>query len=585
MLELRDVTLFIGKGEEVRPLLSDVSAKFPRGHFGAIIGPSGCGKSTLLKVITGIAHGEEEGEVHWDGRNLMEEDFSPSEIGYVPQFSIAHDELTVRECVAYSMKLRVRGMQGDPLDEAVARILDEVNMTEFSDRRVHVLSGGQRRRLALAMELASKPVMLLADEVTSGLDPQSEDEIVTLLHGLSRSDGRVVLSVTHSLRHLSFYDSVLVLYQGVVAYHGPPEFLTHYFRCEDPQELYGQLSLRDGREWSQSWKKHRRAFIEAMTGKASPDLEDVNFDSVAEEGEVPVENTVATTPSETLPQPGILSQFFTLTARRFRIFSRNKAQIFLQLGLIFGFPVLVAIFAWNGLPAVQNLSMGMDLNVMDQLQENMKFLVQGSKIGSLVSGIVMFQVILLTLMGANNSGREIAAERLIFEKEKLSGLNPLSYIGSKAVFLAALVVGQSLWMGLFVHFVCGFPGELPAQLLFLILVNAAMTSVCLAISSLMGSAEQASLMSIYLVGFQLPLSGAVLALPDWVGSITRPFIAAYWSWSGVLQTLKGERYYDIVNTVIQTALSPVSLCLWVLCSHVIIGLFIAWLGCQRQRLD
>ena len=76
-----------------------------------------------------------------------------------------------------------------------------------------------------------------------------------------------------------------------------------------------------------------------------------------------------------------------------------------------------------------------------------------------------------------------------------------------------------------------------------------------------------------------------LALPDWVGSLTRPFIAAYWSWSGVLQTLRGERYYDIVQTVIQTALSPASLCLWVLCSHVIIGLFIAWLGCQRQRMD
>ena len=162
MLELRDVTLFIGHGEDVRPLLSDVSARFPRGHFGAIIGPSGCGKSTLLKVITGIAHGDEEGQIHWDGRNLMEQDFSPSEIGYVPQFSIAHDELTVRECVAYAMKLRVRGMHGDPLDEAVARILDEVNMTEFSDRLVHVLSGGQRRRLALAMELASKPVMLLS---------------------------------------------------------------------------------------------------------------------------------------------------------------------------------------------------------------------------------------------------------------------------------------------------------------------------------------------------------------------------------------------------------------------------------------
>jgi ABC-type multidrug transport system ATPase subunit len=539
----------------------------------------------LLKVITGIAHGDEEGEIHWDGRNLMEEDFSPSEIGYVPQFSIAYDELTVRECVAYSMKLRVRGMHGDPLDEAVARILDEVNMTEFSDRLVQVLSGGQRRRLALAMELASKPAMLLADEVTSGLDPQSEDEIVTLLHGLSRSEGRVVLSVTHSLRHLPYYDSVLVLYKGVVAYHGPPEFLSHYFRCEDPQELYGQLEQRNAREWSQSWKKHRQAFLGSMAGNVSPELESVNFQSLEDDATATVDAPMPETPQlDTLPGPGALSQFFTLTARRFQIFSRNKAQIFLQLGLIFGFPILVAIFAWNGLPAVKDLSMGLDTNVMQKMQENMQFLVQGSKIGSLVSGIVMFQVILLTLMGANNSGREIAAERLIFEKEKLSGLSPLSYIASKAVFLATLVVAQSFWMGLFVHFVCGFPGELPAQLVFLVLVNAAMTSVCLAISSLMGSAEQASLVSIYLVGFQLPLSGAVLALPDWVGSITRPFIAAYWSWSGVLQTLKGERYYDIVQTVIQTALSPVSLCLWVLCSHVVIGLFIAWIGSQRQRL-
>lgn len=585
VLELRDVTLFIGQGEEVKPLLSDVSAKFPRGHFGAIIGPSGCGKSTLLKTITGIAHGEEEGEIFWDGRNLIEQDFSPAEIGYVPQFSIAHEELTVRECVAYSMKLRVRGMSGDPLDEAVARILDEVNMTEFSDRLVSVLSGGQKRRLALAMELASKPVMLLCDEVTSGLDPQSEDEIVTLLHGLSRADGRVVLSVTHSLRHLGYYDSVMVLYKGVVAYHGPPEYLSHYFNCEDPQDLFGQLPLREARDWSQSWIKHRHAFTEAMAGHPSANLEDVSFDSVISDPEVTIDAPVEAPASETLPQPSAFSQFCTLTSRRFRIFSRNKAQIFLQLGLILGFPILVAIFAWNGLPAIRDMSMGNNQNVISQLVESNSYLQQASKIGSLVSGIVMFQVILLTLMGANNSGREIAAERLIFEKEKLSGLNSLSYIASKAVFLLTLVVAQSFWMGLFVHFICNFPGELPAQLLFLLLVNGAMTSVCLAISSLMGSAEQASLVSIYLVGFQLPLSGAVLALPDWVGALTRNFIAAFWSWSGVLQTLKSERYYDIVQQVIQTQLRPASQCLWVLCCHIVIGLFIAWYGCQRSRLN
>ncbi len=322
-----------------------------------------------------------------------------------------------------------------------------------------------------------------------------------------------------------------------------------------------------------------------MSGRVPDHLESLNFESPLDEPEIEFEAQAEPERAQSLPQPGAFSQFKTLTARRFRIFSRNRAQLFLQLGLIFGFPILVAIFALDGLPTVQNLSMGMDLNVVKQLQESMSFLVQASKIGSLVSGIVMFQVVLLTLMGANNSGREIAAERLVFEKEKLSGLRPLSYVASKAAFLAVLVVAQSLWMGLFVHFVCGFPGELGDQLLFLSLANAAMTSVCLAISSMMGSAEQASLVSIYLVGFQLPLSGAVLALPEWAGILTRPFIAAYWSWSGVLQTLRGERYYDIVQTVIQTQLSPAPLCLWVLGSHVILGLFAAWLGCQHSRLD
>ena len=197
----------------------------------------------------------------------------------------------------------------------------------------------------------------------------------------------------------------------------------------------------------------------------------------------------------------------------------------------------------------------------------------------------MFEVILLTLMGANNSGREIAAERQIFEKEKLSGLSPLSYVASKVIFLGALSAIQSLWMGLFIHFTCAFPGDLPAQLLFLFLVNAAMTSVCLAISSFMPTAEQASMASIYLVGFQLPLSGAVIALPTWFGPLVRPFIAAYWSWSGMLQTLSEERYYDIVQMVIQTRLSAAALCVLVLSMHIVLGIFMALQGSRRTRME
>ncbi|MEO6054360.1 MAG: ATP-binding cassette domain-containing protein [Chthoniobacterales bacterium] len=601
MLELQDVTLFVGSGENVTPLLSDIRLTFPHGHFVAIIGPSGCGKSTLLKVIAGVAQGEEEGNISWNGRNLSEEDFSPSEIGYVPQFSIAHDDLTAQECVEYAMALRVVPQRGTILRDECEKVLNKVGLREAGDRLVKVLSGGQRRRLALAMELVSAPAMLLADEVTSGLDPNSEDEIVRLLANLAHEGNRLVLSVTHSLQNLELYDSVVVLYKGVVAYHGPPQFLMHYFQVDNPQKLYRQLDNREAQQWSSSWNKHKKAFLEGiqteMQGcneaeKIEEKLDAITFDSVEtkplpEEEEIPANEDSEEVIEENIfaPIPSAISQFTTLFGRRMRIFFRNRMQLFLQLGLIFGFPVLVAIFALNGLPQIKNLNMDLNLNVVQQLMEGEDFITQASKVGSLVSGIIMFQVVLLTLMGANNSGREVAAERLILEKEKLAGVRAASYVASKAAFLSLLVIAQSLWMGLFVHFVCQMPGDLLQQLVLLTLVNAAMTSICLGISSWMSTAEQASLVSIYLVGFQLPLSGAVLALPEWLGQITRPFIAAYWSWSGMLQTLRSERYYDIVKLVAQTQLSATELCLWVLVFHVIIGLFIAWAGCQRTRWE
>ncbi len=583
MLELQDVSLFVGRGESITPILADVSLHLPRQHFTAVIGPSGCGKSTLLKIVAGIADGDEEGRVIWNDRDLSEEDFAPTEIGYVPQFSIAHEELTAAESILAAVRLRLRPTHPGHLEEIADDTLAEVGLTEFADRRVGVLSGGQKRRLALAMEIACAPAILLCDEVTSGLDAQAEDEIVRLIHDLATRD-RLVLSVTHSLRHLHLYDSVIVLAEGAVAYHGRPADLAHYFQITDPEELYARLTVRKGEEWSRSWRKHHTPYTEDLLSEFAEE----NSGS-PEPTDPPEDETTAPTthhsPVTNHHRPNAAAQFTTLLARRLRIFARSPGQIFLQLGLILGFPVLVAVFAWHGLPQIQNLSLGLEPDATRQLLEANAFLAQASKIGSLVSGIVMFQVILLTLMGANNSGREIAAERLIFEKEKLSGLRTSSYVASKAAFLSLLVAAQSLWMGLFVHYVCGFPGELLPQLGFLLLVNAAMTSICLGISAWMPNAEQASLVSIYLVGFQLPLSGAVLALPDAVGEVVRPFVSAYWSWSGILQTLRGERYYDIAQMVVQTALSPAALCTWILTAHLVGGLFLAYTGAKATRIQ
>jgi ABC-type transport system involved in multi-copper enzyme maturation permease subunit len=137
-------------------------------------------------------------------------------------------------------------------------------------------------------------------------------------------------------------------------------------------------------------------------------------------------------------------------------------------------------------------------------------------------------------------------------------------------------------MAMFVNFFGPFRGDFIQHAGFLLLINASMTSICLAISSLMRTAEQASLMSIYLVGFQLPLSGAVLALPEKIETFTRPFVSAYWAWSGSVEALQGQ-VHGAVRSVIDTGLSPGDACLAALLSHIAVALALAWYGSSKPQ--
>jgi hypothetical protein len=219
-----------------------------------------------------------------------------------------------------------------------------------------------------------------------------------------------------------------------------------------------------------------------------------------------------------------------------------------------------------------------------EIQEEQSVRSDQAKVGSAISGIIMFQVVLLSLMGSNNSAREIAGERSIYEKEKFGGLRPSAYLASKVVFLTCLVIGQSLWMAFFVNFFGAFRGNFVEHAGFLLLVNAAMTAICLAISSLMRTAEQASLLSIYLVGFQLPLSGAVLALPENIEVFTRPFISAYWAWSGSVEALQSQVHHA-VKSVVDTSLSAQQGCYYVLGAHIAVALIATWAGARRPQWD
>jgi len=560
----------------------------------AIVGPSGCGKTTLLKTIAGL-NPESGGSILWDGRDLASEgDFEPHEIGYVPQFSIAYDELTVDEAVESATRLRVNSRDANELDNRLDRILAETGLEAIADRRVKVLSGGQKRRLGLAMELVSDPKLLLCDEVTSGLDPRSEREIVHLLHDLSRKEGRVVISVTHSLAHLELYDSILVLHEGRVVFHGPPLQLAHYFSVDDMEEVYPTLAKKNSAKWMDSWLKHREPYyrkIEKVRREHIKEgrlmmpthLEEVSM--IKEGAEESQEKKEKQEPVE-LPEAKKKSKKdgSELLARRWKIFFRDKGQVFLQLAILVCFPILVTLFSERGKDNIRKLSDTQEENFITEWQQRTKIKEDQMKVGSDVSGIIMFEVILLALMGSNNAAREVAGERLILEKEKFGGVRPSAFLLSKVAYLAALVLAQSLWMAYFVELFWPFRGNFLMHASFLILVNAAITSICLGISSLAKTAEQASLLSIYLVGFQLPLSGAVLALPELIEPFAKPFISAYWAWAGSVDVLAAE-INDAVKVVTETELADSNQVMMMLGAHVILGLVVAWIGMGKPQWD
>ncbi len=563
MLVLQSIALQLGEAET--PLLSSLSAWYPASHFGAILGPSGCGKSTLLKVIAGILP-HTSGSIFWQGKDLENEDLPAHQLGYVPQFSCTQPRLSVQENLFYGARLRQKGTRQE-IEARVEQVMEETGLQDLQDRRAGVLSGGQLRRLSLAMELTTRPSLLLADEVTSGLDPKSEEEITELLTSLAREQGRLVLLVTHSLRHMESYDSITVLTDGHLAFSADPRDLTDYFRVKSPELIFPTLATQSGQEWANRWialPKPEGLTSENILGE----LESI---SIAEEKE------------NSLQLPSLLSQATTWLSRRIKIFLRDPAQVFLQLSLLLVFPAVVTLFAYRGLPEVRNMAMSSDTGVVEQLRDSLSFTIQSSRVGTLVSGLAMFQVILLALMGSNNSAREVVGDRAILEKEKLAGLRPGAALLGMGIFLSFLVLAQAGWMTLFVRAVCQFPGSLEAQFMPFLLVTGSITALCLAISSWTSSSEQASLGSLYLVGFQLPLSGAILALPDFLGVITRPWISAYWAWSGYLQTLKDTRFYDLVKSITETPLASFGVSLWILLIHLLMGLVLAYFGMRRSQ--
>jgi ABC-type multidrug transport system ATPase subunit len=552
---VENLSLVAGKGRDRKQLLHNLSTAIPAGSFVSIIGASGCGKSTFLRALAGIMP-ISTGRVLLAGHGVetLREQL-PLAVGYLPQFGAFHGDLTVAEILDYAVALRLPGTVPKATREQWRdHVIDLARIRPFLPQKYRTLSGGQMRRIALAEELIGDPAFLFLDELTSGLDPYSEHELMVWLRELAHGMNKTVVLVTHAVNNLELCDSIILLHEGRLCYQGTYYDMLDAHQSPTIEPIYGAYQQATALGTFTGFDDDRSADL-----PPAPEPRALN----------------------TAPPPGSVSQLFTLIKRQAVLLLRDKSQLVLQFILLVTFPALVAIFGYKGLKQVPTMSLTLDPNIVHTLAEQLEHLRDSFSAASLVSGLSMFQVILLTLIGANNGAREIAKEREVLEKELRAGLSPWAYTTTKALLVTLFSLAQAFWMTWFVKTICRFPGSFASQFEILLLTTLAMSITCLFISSASKSPERASLLSIYLVGLQLPLSGAVLALPDFVSTFCRPFIAAYWGWSGYLKTMEDSPNYDIVRQSTNTYIADFGSCTVVLGLHVIVGALIAWYFVSR----
>ncbi|MER5553886.1 FHA domain-containing protein [Streptomyces sp. NPDC002793] len=403
----RHLTVTVDGGKDI---LKDVSFGVPEKSLVAVIGPSGSGKSTLLKALTGYRPAN-QGDVLYDNRNLYKQ-FAElrQRIGLVPQDDILHKELTVTRALRYAAKLRFPADTTEA--ERTARIhevLAELKLDIHRDKKITSLSGGQRKRVSVALELLTKPSLIFLDEPTSGLDPGMDRDVMQLLRGLA-DDGRTVLVVTHSVAELAICDKLLVMAPGgAVAYFGPPEEALNFFGYTSWADVFSAFENYREYDWAGRWR-----------GSQHYQMYAADIDAVAAQ-------SVHMPPAQQMrpPKPsGWAAQLWTLMRRYVSVIASDK-----------GFLALMVI-----LPAV----LGVVSVVIPAEFGLAKPDVPNKQFNAKAGTIMLILAVGMCFAAAANSVRELIKERVIYERERATGLSRSAYLLSKVIVLGVITAFQGV---------------------------------------------------------------------------------------------------------------------------------------------
>jgi ABC-type multidrug transport system ATPase subunit len=472
-LDVRGVTWTI---EQNKTLLDNISLTARPGTLTAVIGPSGAGKSTFARLVAGYTQ-PTAGTVTFEGHNIHAEYANlRSRIGMVPQDDVVHGQLTVNQALMYAAELRLPpDTTKEDRRQVVAQVLEELEMTRHADTRVSKLSGGQRKRASVALELLTGPSLLILDEPTSGLDPALDRQVMTMLRQLADA-GRVVLVVTHSLTYLDVCDQVLLLAPGgKTAFAGSPS----------------QIGASMG---TTNWAD--------IFSTVAGDPEAANRRFLSQHGPPPPQPP-AEKPAD-LGNPtrtSLFRQFSTIARRQMRLIVSDRGY-FIFLALL---PFIMGVLS---LAVPGTVGFGIPNPMGDAPNEPGQILVL-LNVGAIFMGTA------LTI-------RDLIGERAIFRREQAVGLSTTAYLLAKVCVYTVFAVVQSAIVTAIVVLGKGGPTQGAAALgkpsleLFVDIASACVASAMLglALSAVAKSNEQIMPLLVVAIMSQLVFSGGMIPVTD-----------------------------------------------------------------------
>lgn len=575
------LTLLRKGAGRTRLILNDVSLSILPREFVALVGGSGAGKSTLMKALSGFT--PVQGQVLVNGDDLYRSyGLYRSILGYVPQDDIIHRHLTVSAALRYAARLRLPDATTAEIDQRVATVLDQVEMTAHTGKLVEALSGGQRKRVSIAVELLADPGLFFLDEPTSGLDPGLEKKMMATLRRLADA-GRTVVLVTHATANIDQCDHVAFMADGRLAFYGPPREALTFFGARDFADIYTHLThpLDPVKNPPPAqWRPPSAPPPGAAPGY--PPAAEVWAACYRDSAHYKqfVAQRLQQTPAPASPavaqikaakqKDSALRQFGVLTQRTMDLMRRDVVSLVTLLAVMPIIGLLLLVMAnradLTGLPPhaiAAEIQQEIDdawLTEDDYANDNDQFKGVYQVAGA--TQTVLFMLALAAgLLGVFAASYEIVREEAIYQRERMVNLKLGPYLSSKVVVLAGFALVQCLLLLWVVGRKLEFPDDgvlLPGWLeLYMTLFLASLTGITLGllISALVRSQNTVIYLILLVMFVQIMFAGAIFGLPGPAAAISY-LTPTRWTLEALGDTVDITRLNDLSVTCVEPESEP-----------------------------